>query len=100
MFIIVQMHMKHYHPELLKRKTLLQAPNVADLAYARTVGDHLDMASQSPSSVSLSPIDFMIPDKKIESTKKAKSETKKHEKKASSKRSKESKRDKVASYCL
>ena len=40
----LQMHIKHYHPELLK-KTSSWAPNVADLAYARTVGDHLDTGS-------------------------------------------------------
>ena len=35
------MHIKHYHPQLFK-KAKFCAPNVADLAYARTVGDHLD----------------------------------------------------------
>ena len=44
------MHIKHYHPELLK-KNRNWAPNVADLAYARTVGDHLDTGS-SPTHAS------------------------------------------------
>ncbi|KAG0728992.1 hypothetical protein GWK47_031313 [Chionoecetes opilio] len=47
---LLQMHIKHYHPELLK-KTSSWAPNVADLAYARTVGDHLDTAA-SPTHAS------------------------------------------------
>lgn len=34
------MHVKHYHPEYTKY--LDSTPNVADLAYARTVGDRLD----------------------------------------------------------
>ncbi|XP_050716906.1 uncharacterized protein LOC126998812 isoform X7 [Eriocheir sinensis] len=41
---LLQMHIKHYHPEFLK-KSSNWAPNVADLAYARTVGDHLDTSS-------------------------------------------------------
>ncbi|XP_066973629.1 titin homolog isoform X2 [Macrobrachium rosenbergii] len=39
---LLQMHIKHYHPDILKKGSAV-APNVADLAYARTVGDHLDM---------------------------------------------------------
>lgn len=37
---LAQMHVKHYHPEYTK--FLDSTPNVADLAYARTVGDSLD----------------------------------------------------------
>lgn len=37
---LAQMHVKHYHPEYTKY--LDSTPNVADLAYARTVGDRLD----------------------------------------------------------
>ncbi|XP_042226418.1 uncharacterized protein LOC121869233 isoform X2 [Homarus americanus] len=47
---LLQMHIKHYHPEILKKGSSW-APNVADLAYARTVGDHLDLnASPTPAS--------------------------------------------------
>ncbi|GJQ67326.1 hypothetical protein Trydic_g8225 [Trypoxylus dichotomus] len=41
---LAQMHVKHYHPEYTK--FLDSTPNVADLAYARTVGESLD---RSPS---------------------------------------------------
>ncbi|KAK7078720.1 hypothetical protein SK128_024868 [Halocaridina rubra] len=41
---LLQMHIKHYHPEILKKGRTV-APNVADLAYARTVGDHLDLTA-------------------------------------------------------
>ncbi|KAJ8940034.1 hypothetical protein NQ314_010865 [Rhamnusium bicolor] len=41
---LAQMHVKHYHPEYTK--FLDSTPNVADLAYARTVGENLD---KSPS---------------------------------------------------
>lgn len=34
------MHLKHYHPEY--RNMLKSMPNVADLAYARTVGESID----------------------------------------------------------
>lgn len=34
------MHIKHYHPEY--SKLIGSTPNVADLAYARTVGEHID----------------------------------------------------------
>lgn len=34
-----QMHMKHYHPEF---GMFGSTPNVADLAYARTVGESLE----------------------------------------------------------
>jgi hypothetical protein len=37
---LAQMHVKHYHPEYTK--FLDSTPNVADLAYARTVGESLD----------------------------------------------------------
>lgn len=37
---LAQMHVKHYHPEYTKY--LDSTPNVADLAYARTVGESLD----------------------------------------------------------
>lgn len=37
---LAQMHVKHYHPEYTK--FLDSTPNVADLAYARTVGENLD----------------------------------------------------------
>ncbi|XP_068218788.1 PHD finger protein 20-like protein 1 isoform X2 [Palaemon carinicauda] len=49
---LLQMHIKHYHPDILKKGSSV-APNVADLAYARTVGDHLDM-TVSPTHASLS----------------------------------------------
>ncbi|XP_972506.2 PHD finger protein 20 isoform X1 [Tribolium castaneum] len=42
---LAQMHVKHYHPEYMK--FLDSTPNVADLAYARTVGESLD---KSPGS--------------------------------------------------
>nr|CAH7745712.1 unnamed protein product [Callosobruchus chinensis] len=44
---LAQMHVKHYHPEYTK--FLDSTPNVADLAYARTVGENLDK-SPGPSS--------------------------------------------------
>ncbi|XP_069942887.1 serine-rich adhesin for platelets-like isoform X3 [Cherax quadricarinatus] len=54
---LLQMHIKHYHPEILK-KSSSWAPNVADLAYARTVGDHLETnASPTPASP---PIDKVL----------------------------------------
>jgi hypothetical protein len=34
------MHLKHYHPEY--NKFMGSTPNVADLAYARTVGESID----------------------------------------------------------
>lgn len=37
---LLQMHMKHYHPEY--SKFLGSTPNVADLAYARTIGESID----------------------------------------------------------
>lgn len=37
---LLQMHIKHYHPEY--SKFLGSTPNVADLAYARTIGESLD----------------------------------------------------------
>lgn len=37
---LAQMHIKHYHPEYTK--LLGSTPNVADLAYARTVGENID----------------------------------------------------------
>ncbi|KAF5288026.1 hypothetical protein FQA39_LY15555 [Lamprigera yunnana] len=37
---LAQMHVKHYHPKYTKY--LESTPNVADLAYARTVGESLD----------------------------------------------------------
>ncbi|CAL4105243.1 unnamed protein product, partial [Meganyctiphanes norvegica] len=49
---LLQMHIKHYHPELSKKLTGF-APNVADLAYARTVGEHREFTTGS-SSPSLS----------------------------------------------
>ncbi|KAB7496221.1 PHD finger protein 20-like protein 1 [Armadillidium nasatum] len=91
---LLQMHMKHYHPELLKSRSL-QAPNVADLAYARTVGDHLDVASQSASSLSFHSVDFMVPDKTTEVPKKSRlSDSKKSsDKRSQSKSSKENKNE-------
>ncbi|CAH1985147.1 unnamed protein product [Acanthoscelides obtectus] len=44
---LAQMHVKHYHPEYTK--FLDSTPNVADLAYARTVGENLDK-SPGPSN--------------------------------------------------
>lgn len=52
-----QMHIKHYHPEILKKNSSW-APNVADLAYARTVGDHLDLTA-SPTHSS-SPVEKVL----------------------------------------
>ncbi|KAK7602418.1 hypothetical protein V9T40_008007 [Parthenolecanium corni] len=37
---LLMMHLKHYHPEY--RNMLRSMPNVADLAYARTVGESID----------------------------------------------------------
>ncbi|KAK7793947.1 hypothetical protein R5R35_005816 [Gryllus longicercus] len=37
---LLQMHMKHYHPEY--NRFVASTPNVADLAYARTVGEPLE----------------------------------------------------------
>lgn len=37
---LAQMHIKHYHPEY--SKLIGSTPNVADLAYARTVGENID----------------------------------------------------------
>lgn len=37
---LLQMHIKHYHPEY--SKFLGSTPNVADLAYARTIGEPLE----------------------------------------------------------
>ncbi|XP_076056015.1 uncharacterized protein LOC143034036 isoform X2 [Oratosquilla oratoria] len=50
---LLQMHMKHYHPEMLKKGSSF-VPNVADLAYARTVGDHLDLGLSSSTASSTS----------------------------------------------
>lgn len=41
---LAQMHVKHYHPEYTK--FLDSTPNVADLAYARTVGESLDKSPE------------------------------------------------------
>lgn len=43
---LAQMHVKHYHPEFTK--FLDSTPNVADLAYARTVGESLDKSPATP----------------------------------------------------
>lgn len=43
---LAQMHVKHYHPEYTK--FLDFTPNVADLAYARTVGEALDKSPSGP----------------------------------------------------
>lgn len=37
---LLQMHIKHYHPEY--SKFMGSTPNVADLAYARTIGESID----------------------------------------------------------
>ncbi|PSN55980.1 hypothetical protein C0J52_02156 [Blattella germanica] len=37
---LLQMHLKHYHPEY--NKFMGSTPNVADLAYARTIGESID----------------------------------------------------------
>ncbi|XP_069687402.1 uncharacterized protein [Periplaneta americana] len=37
---LLQMHIKHYHPEY--NKFMGSTPNVADLAYARTIGESID----------------------------------------------------------
>lgn len=46
---LLQMHIKHYHPEY--SKFLGSTPNVADLAYARTIGESIGdiIPKQSPS---------------------------------------------------
>ncbi|XP_050498431.1 PHD finger protein 20 isoform X2 [Diabrotica virgifera virgifera] len=49
---LAQMHVKHYHPEYTK--FLDSTPNVADLAYARTVGENLDR-SPGPQKPPLKP---------------------------------------------
>ncbi|KAJ8916175.1 hypothetical protein NQ315_016314 [Exocentrus adspersus] len=49
---LAQMHVKHYHPEYTK--FLDSTPNVADLAYARTVGENLDKSPGPTKSSSLS----------------------------------------------
>lgn len=49
---LAQMHVKHYHPKFTK--FLDSTPNVADLAYARTVGESLDK-SPDRSSGKLTP---------------------------------------------
>ncbi|KAK5646830.1 hypothetical protein RI129_005294 [Pyrocoelia pectoralis] len=41
---LAQMHVKHYHPKFTK--FLDSTPNVADLAYARTVGESLDKSPE------------------------------------------------------
>lgn len=48
---LAQMHIKHYHPEYTK--FIGSTPNVADLAYARTVGEHIDdiVPKQKPMNV-------------------------------------------------
>lgn len=43
---LAQMHVKHYHPKYTK--FLDFTPNVADLAYARTVGEALDKSPAPP----------------------------------------------------
>ncbi|KAK0077917.1 hypothetical protein PV325_003286 [Microctonus aethiopoides] len=47
---LLQMHIKHYHPEF--SKYLGSTPNVADLAYARTIGESfLDITPKKTSNV-------------------------------------------------
>ena len=41
----LQMHIKHYHREY--RNMLRSMPNVADLAYRRTVGEHLESPQEN-----------------------------------------------------
>lgn len=48
---LAQMHVKHYHPEYTK--FLDSTPNVADLAYARTVGESLDKSPDRTNKSSL-----------------------------------------------
>ncbi|XP_023288826.1 PHD finger protein 20-like protein 1 isoform X2 [Orussus abietinus] len=46
---LLQMHIKHYHPEY--SKFLGSTPNVADLAYARTIGESIgDIVPKKPSN--------------------------------------------------
>lgn len=48
---LAQMHIKHYHPEHFKMLDSISTPNVADLAYARTVSDSLEMTTDSGSGL-------------------------------------------------
>lgn len=50
---LAQMHVKHYHPEYTK--FLDFTPNVADLAYARTVGETLDKSPGASKSTPTKP---------------------------------------------
>ncbi|KAJ8951858.1 hypothetical protein NQ318_019834 [Aromia moschata] len=50
---LAQMHVKHYHPEYTK--FLDSTPNVADLAYARTVGENLDKSPGPPKPLAAKP---------------------------------------------
>lgn len=51
---LAQMHVKHYHPEYTK--FLDFTPNVADLAYARTVGEALDKSPVPSKSTPTKPL--------------------------------------------
>ncbi|CAH1176132.1 unnamed protein product [Phaedon cochleariae] len=51
---LAQMHVKHYHPEYTK--FLDSTPNVADLAYARTVGENLDKSPGPTKPPPLKPV--------------------------------------------
>lgn len=56
---LAQMHVKHYHPEYTKY--LDSTPNVADLAYARTVGEKLDLSPGMNTFQSFfSPLTFFV----------------------------------------
>ncbi|KAI4466353.1 phd finger protein 20-related [Holotrichia oblita] len=57
---LAQMHVKHYHPEYTK--FLDSTPNVADLAYARTVGESLDRSpgQDKPRTPALKPIQKIL----------------------------------------
>lgn len=48
---LAQMHIKHYHPKQFKLLDSVSTPNVADLAYARTVNDSLEATTDSSTAL-------------------------------------------------
>lgn len=56
---LAQMHVKHYHPEYTK--FLDCTPNVADLAYARTVGENLDKTPNNIKPIQTRPVTKQTP---------------------------------------
>lgn len=55
------MHVKHYHPEYTK--FLDSTPNVADLAYARTVGEALDKSPSQQQKTTPKPVQKFVTQK-------------------------------------